>query len=159
MKKTLILCTVLMFILSSCGTVKPLIIEPNKEISAHDKVVFNALQFEGVKYRRGGVTTEGLDCSGVIYVAFGAENIKMPRQSRYMANEGVEITLDKAKKGDLLFFKTGRKSKHINHVGLIVSTEDDQINFIHATNSRGVIVSNLAEKYWKNSFVKVTTIF
>lgn len=159
MKKTILLSVVLMFILGSCGTVKPLNIVPNKEIAIHDKVVYNALQFEGVKYRRGGVTTDGLDCSGVIYASFGAENIKMPRQSRYMANEGVATTLEKAKKGDLLFFITGRKSKHINHVGLIVSTDDNEINFIHATNSRGVIISNLSERYWKNSFVKVTTIF
>ena len=62
------------------------------------------------------------------------------------------------KKGDLLFFITGRKSKNINHVGLIVSVEANEINFIHSTNARGVIISSLSEKYWKNAFLKATKV-
>lgn len=147
-----------LFILSSCGTVSPLIIVPNKEISITDKVVFNALQFEGVIYRRGGVTSDGFDCSGLIYTSFIKENILLPRQSMYMANKGAEITLDQARKGDLLFFITGRKSRKINHVGLIVSIEDNEINFIHSTSGRGVIISSLSEKYWKKSFLKATKV-
>ena len=75
-----------------------------------------------------------------------------------MANKGVPIALDQVKKGDLLFFITGRKSKNINHVGLIVSVEANEINFIHSTNGRGVIISSLSEKYWKNAFLKATKV-
>jgi cell wall-associated NlpC family hydrolase len=158
MKKISFICLMFLFILSSCGTVSPLIIVPNKEISITDKVVFNALQFEGVIYRRGGVTSGGFDCSGLIYTSFIKENILLPRQSMYMANKGAEITLDQARKGDLLFFITGRKSRKINHVGLIVSIEDNEINFIHSTSGRGVIISSLSEKYWKKSFLKATKV-
>jgi cell wall-associated NlpC family hydrolase len=158
MKKISFICLMFLFILSSCGTVSPLIIVPNKEISITDKVVFNALQFEGVIYRRGGVTSDGFDCSGLIYTSFIKENILLPRQSMYMANKGAEITLDQARKGDLLFFITGRKSRKINHVGLIVSIEDNEINFIHSTSGRGVIISSLSEKYWKKSFLKATKV-
>jgi cell wall-associated NlpC family hydrolase len=147
-----------LFILSSCGTVSSLIIDTNKEISVTDKVVYNALQFEGTRYRSGGVTAKGFDCSGLVYTCFNQENIQLPRQSLYMANEGVQITIDQAKKGDLLFFITGRKSKKINHVGLVVSIDDNEINFIHSTNARGVIISNLTEKYWKRTFVKATKV-
>ncbi|PQJ77429.1 C40 family peptidase [Polaribacter glomeratus] len=158
MKKISFICLIFLFILSSCGTVSSLIIAPNKEISITDRVVYNALQFEGVKYRRGGVTTDGFDCSGLVYTSFIKENILLPRQSRYMANQGIEVALNQAKKGDLLFFITGRKSKSINHVGLVVSTDDKIINFIHSTNGRGVIISSLSEKYWKNAFLKATKV-
>jgi probable lipoprotein NlpC len=158
MKKNSFICLLFLFILSSCGTVSPLILDTTKEISKTDKVVYNALQFEGVSYRRGGVTTDGFDCSGLVYTSFGLENILLPRQSMFMANEGAEIPLDEAKKGDLLFFITGRKSKNISHVGLIVSVEDSEINFIHSTNGRGVIVSNLSERYWKKAFIKATKV-
>ena len=158
MKKISFICLVFLLILSSCGTVSSLIIDPNKEISITDKVVYNALQFEGVKYRRGGASADGFDCSGLVYTSFSKENILLPRQSMYMANKGVSIALNQVKKGDLLFFITGRKSKNINHVGLIVSVEANEINFIHSTNARGVIISSLSEKYWKNAFLKATKV-
>jgi cell wall-associated NlpC family hydrolase len=158
MKKISFICLVFLLILSSCGTVSSLIIDPNKEISITDKVVYNALQFEGVKYRRGGASADGFDCSGLVYTSFSKEKILLPRQSMYMANKGVAIALDQVKKGDLLFFITGRKSKNINHVGLIVSVEANEINFIHSTNARGVIISSLSEKYWKNAFLKATKV-
>ena len=94
----------------------------------------------------------------LVYVSFNLEEILLPRQSRYMANVGTEITLDKAQKGDLLFFITGRKSKKINHVGLVVSKEDEEVNFIHSTNGRGVIISSLSDKYWKKAFLKATRV-
>jgi len=158
MKKISFICLVFLLILSSCGTVSSLIIDPNKEISITDKVVYNALQFEGVKYRRGGASADGFDCSGLVYTSFSKEKILLPRQSMYMANKGVSIALNQVKKGDLLFFITGRKSKNINHVGLIVSVEANEINFIHSTNARGVIISSLSEKYWKNAFLKATKV-
>lgn len=158
MKKISFICLFFLFILNSCGTVSPLVLKANKGVSVTDKVVYNALQFEGVRYRRGGVTANGFDCSGLIYTSFNLENIQLPRQSMYMANEGVEISLSQVKKGDLLFFITGRKSKNINHVGLIVSIDDNEISFIHATTARGVIVSSLSERYWKNAFLKATKV-
>jgi cell wall-associated NlpC family hydrolase len=61
-------------------------------------------------------------------------------------------------RGDLLFFKIGKKGKNINHVGLVVEVDGEEIKFIHSTSSRGVIVSSLREGYWNYSFVKATRI-
>ena len=71
---------------------------------------------------------------------------------------GKKISLSKVKKGDLLFFKTNKSSRNINHVGLVTSVKKGQIRFIHATSSKGVIVSVLSQKYWKNTFVKAVKI-
>jgi len=123
-----------------------------------NKVVTNALKYEGVRYKYGGTTRRGMDCSGLVYVAFGEENLRLPRVSRDMATKGKKISLKNVHKGDLLFFKISRRSNKINHVGLVTSVKNGQINFIHSTSSRGVIVSNMFEKYWKNSFVKATRV-
>jgi cell wall-associated NlpC family hydrolase len=99
-----------------------------------------------------------MDCSGVVYVAYGSQNILLPRVSRDMAKRGRKISLRKVKKGDLVFFRTSKSRRGINHVGLVVSHKKGVIRFIHSTSSRGVIVSSLSEKYWKKAFVKATTI-
>ncbi|KPM32655.1 NLP/P60 protein [Croceitalea dokdonensis DOKDO 023] len=123
-----------------------------------DAIVESAMKFTGTRYRYGGTTKKGMDCSGLIYVALQENDIIFPRVSTAMANEGKRIGLVKAQKGDLLFFKTRKRGKKINHVGLVVSVDGDDIKFIHASTSRGVIVSSLREGYWNSAFVKATRI-
>ncbi|MBU3012756.1 C40 family peptidase [Polaribacter vadi] len=157
-----ILFILFLFILSSCSSTNSAVNyhskTKSKSITKADIVVANALKYKGVKYKYGGTTRKGMDCSGVVFVSFGAENIALPRSSRYMANEGNKVALGKVKKGDLLFFKISRRSNQINHVGLVTEIKNGQIFFIHATTSRGVIISSMSEKYWKKTFVKATNI-
>lgn len=143
----------------ACSSSKNTFSSKKTVLTTSDKVVANALKYEGVSYKFGGTTKRGMDCSGVVYVAFLEEHIHLPRVSRNMAKEGTAIALRKVKKGDLVFFKIGKNNRRINHVGLVISHKNNNIRFIHATSSRGVIISSLDEKYWKNSFVKATTLF
>ena len=99
-----------------------------------------------------------MDCSGLIYVALQENDIAFPRVSYDMANEGKRVRVNEVQKGDLLFFKTQKKSKRINHVGMVVAVENDEIKFIHSSSSRGVIVSSLREGYWNAAFIKATRI-
>ena len=145
-------------IMSSCSSSKTVVKTKKKPISKVDRIVANALVYKGVRYRFGGTTKSGMDCSGIVFVAFGDENIHLPRVSRDMAKKGRKISLSKVEKGDLLFFRTSNRRRSINHVGLVVSHKKGEIRFIHATSSRGVIVSSLSEKYWKKAFVKATKI-
>ena len=124
-----------------------------------DKIVNKALSFEGYPYRFGGTTDKGMDCSGVIYSAYISEKILLPRVSRDMATKGKEILIENVQKGDLLFFKTPWNKYNINHVGLVVEIKDNEVFFIHATTSRGVIISKLSEDFWKKTFLKATTLF
>ena len=158
MNKILVLIVVFSLMMSSCSSSKRVVKNNKKPITKVDRIVANALKFKGVRYRFGGTTRSGIDCSGVIYVAFGDENVHLPRVSRDMAKKGRKIALSKVKKGDLLFFRTSNRRKSINHVGLVVSHEKGEIRFVHATSSKGVIVSLLSEKYWKKAFVKATRI-
>jgi probable lipoprotein NlpC len=162
MKKFLFLTIIFSFIFSSCSSTRTANNNNNNNNrnvnSKADKIVRNALKYKGVKYKFGGTTRRGMDCSGVIYVAFGQENFQLPRVSRDMAKRGKKISLRSTKKGDLLFFKTGKSKRRINHVGLVIANKKGQIRFIHSTSSRGVIVSFLSEKYWKKAFVKATKV-
>lgn len=127
------------------------------ETEPEDNRVYNitafAKDFEGTKYRYGGTTRDGMDCSGLVYTSFLQENIPLPRSSRDMAHEGERLSLVEVNIGDLLFFETDKNKKVINHVGLVVEIQPGHIYFIHSTSSRGVIISSLAENYWIEHFV------
>jgi cell wall-associated NlpC family hydrolase len=123
-----------------------------------EQIINTALTFSGTRYKFGGTTNHGMDCSGLLYVAFGKHDIQLPRASYQMAEEGQKITLNDISKGDLLFFGTSRRKNNINHVGLVVQVDGDDIKFIHSTSSRGVIVSSLNEGYWNYAFIKATRI-
>lgn len=123
-----------------------------------DEIITTALNYTGVRYKFGGTTESGMDCSGLLYVAFKAHDVPLPRISYEMADEGRKIRVGDVTKGDLLFFKTKRGGKKINHVGLVIEVNGEDIKFIHSTTSRGVIVSSLREGFWNYSFVKATRV-
>lgn len=133
-------------------------IENEIGLKRSEEIINTALTFTGVKYKYGGTTRKGMDCSGLLYVSFLEHDIYLPRVSYYMANEGKKIKLDEVSKGDLLFFTTSKRRKRINHVGLVVAVDGEDIRFIHSTTSRGVIVSSLKEGYWNYAFVKATRV-
>lgn len=144
-------------VLAEPGRISPgddLVILPAKV----DIIIDSALKFSGVPYQFGGITRNGMDCSGLLYASFLEHDVALPRSSYEMADEGKRIRLNEVMKGDLLFFKTSNKATKINHVGLVVDVDGDDIKFIHSTSSRGVIVSSLREGFWNYAFVKATRI-
>ncbi len=137
---------------------RPQIRAPAAKRTQADNIIDTALEFSGVRYKYGGTTKKGMDCSGLLYVAFGENNVKLPRTSYHMAEEGRRINLRDVTKGDLLFFRTTKGAKRINHVGMVVTVERGEIKFIHSSSSRGVIVSSLREGYWNSAFVRATRV-
>lgn len=122
------------------------------------QIINTAMTFTGVRYKYGGTTTKGMDCSGLLHVSFAKHDILIPRASYMIAKEGETIKLEEVGLGDLLFFGTSNRKKSINHVGLVVAIEGNDIKFIHSTTSRGVIVSSMREGYWNHAFIKATRI-
>lgn len=121
---------------------------PSKKIKS---IVSYAKTFGGTRYKYGGTTKKGMDCSGLVYTSFKKENVVLPRTSRTMATQGKAISLKKVIVGDLLFFKTNKRKNVISHVGLVVETKG-VIKFIHASTSKGVVISSLDENYWNKCF-------
>ena len=111
----------------------------------------------GANYKSGGTTSEGYDCSGLMFATFKKFDIILPRSSVDMAKIGEKISGDAIKKGDLIFFKTNGRNV-INHVGMVIEITDDEIKFIHSSTQKGVIISSTKEPYYEKSFTQVNRI-
>ncbi len=112
-------------------------------------------EYLGTPYRRGGTSKKGMDCSGFARTVYDQLlGLDLPHSSgdQFHSSELQKIDTRELQAGDLVFFAgqgKKKKQKRINHVGVYLS--DGQ--FIHASSSEGIIVSNLDEVYWKKRFV------
>lgn len=126
-------------------------------LSLADNIIEKATDNLGVRYRYGGTTKSGFDCSGLVFTSFKAYDITLPRSSSAMAEYAQNIKDSEAQKGDLIFFITNG-GRRINHVGIITEILEDEIKFIHSSTSLGVIISSTKEPYYKKNFVKVARV-
>lgn len=104
----------------------------------------------GTPYKYGGNSKRGVDCSGfVVQVYKKVYGVSLQRSSNLIYEKNCDkIKKNDLKKGDLVFFSTGR-SKKINHVGIYLNND----KFVHASTNRGVIVSGLDEDYYLRTYV------
>jgi len=90
----------------------------------------------------------GVDCSLFTQEVFKKSDSRMlPRTAAEQYEEGTQLRRGQLSYGDLVFFKTDYKP--VSHVGIYMT--DGQ--FIHASTSSGVIISNLSEKYWGQRYI------
>ena len=105
-----------------------------------------------VQHRMGGTTKNGIDCSGLVYQTYRTKlGINMPRSTEYQSKTGQTIQQEKLRAGDLVFFKTGIFTRH---VGMYI----DKGNFLHVSTSKGVMISNLEDPYWSDTYWKANRV-
>lgn len=124
-----------------------------------DNIIDSASENLGVRYKTAGTTTNGYDCSGLVFSTFSRYDIVLPRTSFHQSKQGTLIgrNLKEARRGDLIFFKTNSRSQ-INHVGIVIEVNDDEVKFIHTSTSKGVIISSIKEPYYQKTFVQLNRI-
>ena len=111
------------------------------------QIVNTAKQYIGVPYVWGGSTPAGFDCSGFVQYVFQLHGIPLPRTSRQQWTAGKSIATSQLQPGDLVFFNTSGSG--VSHLGIWVG--DGQ--FIHASSSRGVMISALSNSYWSPRYM------
>jgi lipoprotein Spr len=120
-----------------------------------DSLIQYAYTFIGKRYRRGGTTTKGFDCSGYTMTVFKQFGIKLPHTSAGQGLVGVEVSKSNIKKGDLILFRgRNRRSRRIGHVGIVISEKGEPVRFIHSSTSEGVRTDRLEFVYYKNRYLK-----
>ena len=104
-------------------------------------------EWYGTRYRMGGTTKSGVDCSAFVQAAIGvAFGISLPRTAREQYKASRRISRTELKEGDLVFFNT---RGGVSHVGIYLRNN----KFIHASTSQGVTVSDMFEPYYLKRYV------
>ncbi len=108
--------------------------------------------WRGVRYRPGGLSRSGLDCSGLVYLTYRRYfGITLPRTARRQARAGRRVLKRSLQSGDLVFFKTGIFTRH---VGIFI----EKGRFLHVSTQNGVTVSRLENPYWRKHYWKAVRI-
>lgn len=148
---------VLVLLLSSCGTVAPkynyeelarasIALGMDIDYDDNHKLYVEASKWIGVPYRYGGTSRTGTDCSGFVSAVY--KKVFKVRLSRtadeQLRHDCRKISKRNLEEGDLVFFRSRRRSRTASHVGIYLKNGF----FVHSSVRFGVIVSNLAEDYY-----------
>ncbi len=157
-------CLSFLLFLGACSSKKVSTHKPNKskKITYSKKIkthnwINTALskeyaKWDGTPYRYGGTSLKGVDCSSLMQIIYrDAFGIKIPRTTKEQAKTGYQIKKKSAKEGDLVFFKTGRNTRHS---GILVGDG----KFIHSSTKYGVIISSLNNPYWKSKYWQIRRV-
>jgi len=116
------------------------------------KVLAAAAALKGTPYRYGGISPQGLDCSGLVYLSFReALGVAVPRTTKEQYAWADPLPAEKLQAGDLVFFRTTADAA-VSHVGIYAGDR----RFIHAASdgrATGVIESSLDEEYWRRAYL------
>lgn len=113
-------------------------------------LVSEAQRWIGTRYQYGGNSKSGTDCSGLVMRVYqDVCGVKIPRSTREQVKYCTKVARNKIRPGDLVFFAPVKAEDKVSHVGLYVG----EGKMIHASSSRGVMVSGFDTGYWGDRYL------
>lgn len=117
-----------------------------KRVDAKSKILDQYADWKGVRYRLGGSNKRGVDCSGFVQITFREQfGLELPRSTTAQQSTGELVNKSRLRPGDLVLFRAGSTGKH---VGIYIGGD----NFVHASTTKGVIISSMNDSYWKKRY-------
>jgi Cell wall-associated hydrolases (invasion-associated proteins) len=147
----------ILLIFTSCGSLRQ---GGKKRQGEVDDLIKYARKYEGVKYRSGGTTPKGFDCSGYSQYVYKEFGYNLPRTTTDQSKIGKKVNRRDVLPGDLVFFKgRDKKKKRVGHVGIVTEVDrHGDFTFIHASSSRGIVETSIKELYYKDRYLSARRI-
>ncbi len=123
--------------------------EPKEAESSDEVGLYDFIdEWEGTPHVMGGNTLKGVDCSGFVIQCYLQvyKTEFIGRRAEDLFGESTPVKRKDLREGDMVFFKIN--GRRIDHVGIYLGNGD----FVHASSSRGVMISNLSEAYYDKRF-------
>lgn len=117
-----------------------------RNLDVKSRIMDQYADWKGVRYRLGGSTKKGIDCSAFVQRTFREQfGLDLPRSTYEQQEMGKSISRTKLRTGDLVLFRAGSTGRH---VGIYIGNNQ----FVHASTSSGVTISSMNEPYWKKRY-------
>jgi cell wall-associated NlpC family hydrolase len=145
-------------LLSGCSSTRfeqteaPVLFDLSNSVWVKQMLYSQYEQWKTVKYKSGGMSKDGVDCSGFVSLTYDTRlGIKLPRSTDEQVNLGAPINQNDLIAGDLVFFKTGKVTRHVG-----IYLEDGK--FLHASTEKGVMISRMDDAYWAKAYWKAVRV-
>lgn len=112
-----------------------------------NRIVSAARSYAGTPYRWGGLSSRGIDCSGLVVRALAREGKNVPHHAATLYQMGHPVRYEELQPGDLVFFNTNGQG--VSHVGIWVGNN----KFIHASSTHGQVVVAEMKGYYAERLV------
>lgn len=117
-----------------------------RNVDVKSKIMDQYADWKGVRYRLGGESKRGIDCSAFVQRTFREQfGMDLPRSTYEQEDMGKQIQRAKLRPGDLVLFRAGSTGRH---VGIYLGND----KFVHASTSSGVTISSLTDNYWDKRY-------
>lgn len=133
------------------NSTNPVFVESKATEKLRNDVITFANNQLGIPYKWAGIDTTGFDCSGFTTFVFAAFKKELPRRAVDQFQAARKVDRKNVRKGDLVFFDSG---SGISHVGIIVSEKGQELTMIHASSSKGIVITSIdGTPYWADRVV------
>ncbi|MFC3395945.1 bifunctional murein DD-endopeptidase/murein LD-carboxypeptidase [Brenneria rubrifaciens] len=117
-----------------------------RNVDIKSKLLNQYASWKGVRYRLGGDSRRGIDCSAFVQRTFREQfGMDLPRSTYEQRDIGEKVARTKLRPGDLVLFRAGSTGRHI---GIFLGNNQ----FVHASTSSGVMISNMGDTYWNKRY-------